>query len=228
VAIRRHDLAEPSVSRTGRSRLLAAAIERPIGPGLHPIGLVGDVLNLLDLASENFERDDETSKTAIFQATVLLRSELQRHGGVSGTRDATVGLSPRRVELLRTYIEGHIEEPIHVKHLSGAVRLSNSYFCRAFRQTFGQTPHAYVTSRRVLRAKTLLLDGAQPLSAIALLCGFADQAHLSKLFREHAGESPAAWRQRRASGDTEVSQLEEEASARRGASPLCTIEPPVL
>jgi len=39
------------------------------------------------------------------------------------------------------------------------------------------------------------------LSVIALLCGFTDQAHLSKLFRQHTGETPGAWRRRCAVGD---------------------------
>jgi AraC-like DNA-binding protein len=46
-----------------------------------------------------------------------------------------------------------------------------------------------------------MLEGDEPLSIIALLCGFTDQAHLSKLFRQHTGETPAAWRRRRAFAD---------------------------
>jgi AraC-like DNA-binding protein len=206
MAIRRQDLAGPSILRVRRFPLLEAEIERPGGVGSEPSGLVGDVLNLLDLAHEGFERDDEASKAAIFQATFLLRSALQRSASWSSAEDDTGALSAPRVQLVRAYVEEHLAEPVHIDNLSGAVGLSRSYFCRAFKRTFGQTAHAYVVSRRISRAKTLMLDG-QSLSEIALLCGFSDQAHFSNLFREQTGESPAAWRRRRSAGDTDGHQL---------------------
>jgi AraC family transcriptional regulator len=58
-----------------------------------------------------------------------------------------------------------------------------------------------VTARRLQRAKSLMLESNEPLSVIALLCGFTDQAHLSKLFRQHVGETPGAWRRRHAFED---------------------------
>jgi AraC-like DNA-binding protein len=204
VAIHRQDPAGPFILRVRRFPLLAAEIERSGGVGSEPNRLVGNVLNLLDLAREGFERDDEASKAAIVQATLLLRSALQRYASWSSAADETGSLSASRVQLLRAYVEDHLAESIHVEHLSNAVQLSRSYFCRAFRQTFGQTPHAYVVSRRISRAKTLMLDG-KSLSEIALLCGFSDQAHFSNLFREETGESPAAWRRSRAAGEIEES-----------------------
>jgi AraC family transcriptional regulator len=45
-------------------------------------------------------------------------------------------------------------------------------------------------------AQRLMLTTQEPLSQIALACGMADQAHLSKLFRRGVGETPGAWRRR--------------------------------
>jgi AraC-like DNA-binding protein len=56
---------------------------------------------------------------------------------------------------------------------------------------------AAVIRRRVERAQGLMLSTDAPLSAIALDCGLADQAHLSRLFRRIVGESPRAWRRAR-------------------------------
>jgi AraC-like DNA-binding protein len=39
-----------------------------------------------------------------------------------------------------------------------------------------------------------MLEGHQPLSQIALSCGFADQAHLARIFRRETGLAPSAWR----------------------------------
>jgi transcriptional regulator GlxA family with amidase domain len=70
-------------------------------------------------------------------------------------------------------------------------------------------------------AAQLMLASREPLSEIALKCGFHDQAHLSKQFRQLTGETPAAWRRLRrrpASMDFELGgQMILSASARATA-----------
>ena len=104
------------------------------------------------------------------------------------------GLAPWQVRKASAYIEANVEGAIGVGDLAALVRLSVSQFSRAFRQSFGQAPHAYIMCRRVARAQTLMLGDSEPLSQIALAVGLADQAHLSKLFRRFTGETPNAWR----------------------------------
>jgi transcriptional regulator GlxA family with amidase domain len=76
--------------------------------------------------------------------------------------------------------------------------LSRYHFSRAFRQSFEDTPHAYVMRRRIERAQGLMLTSVVPLGQIAVECGLADQAHFTKLFRRLVGESPSVWRRARA------------------------------
>jgi AraC family transcriptional regulator len=194
--------------RTCSARLLGAQAEVKLSTAAldlgrldtfdaHPISLVANVVELLEVARDEFERDREASKASITQATFMLRSELQRHEAATKADAGTGELAGWQIQRLRTYIDGHLSETIHVKDLGGIARRSTAHFCRAFKRTFGQTPHAYVTARRLERAKRLMLESEEQLSVIALLCGFTDQAHLSKLFRQHTGETPGAWRRRR-------------------------------
>ena len=104
------------------------------------------------------------------------------------------GLAPWQVRKVSAHIEASVEGAIGVGDLAALVRLSVSQFSRAFRQSFGQAPHAYVMCRRVARAQRLMLGDSEPLSQIALAVGLADQAHLSRLFRRYTGETPNAWR----------------------------------
>jgi AraC-like DNA-binding protein len=83
-----------------------------------------------------------------------------------------------------------------VDELAGLVPLSVSHFCRAFKETFGDTPHMYIIRLRLELAQSLMLATEDPLSQIALASGLADQAHLTKLFRRVVGETPGAWRRR--------------------------------
>jgi AraC family transcriptional regulator len=169
-----------------------------------PMHLVANLMKLLEVARDEFERDSEAAKASITRATVILRSELQRHEAASKV-DGGGELAGWQVQRLRAYIDGHLSQTIHVKDLSAIARRSTAHFCRAFKRTFGQTPHAYLTERRLERAKTLMLESGEQLSVIALSCGFTDQAHLSKLFRQHTGETPGAWRRRRAIDNPEPS-----------------------
>jgi AraC-like DNA-binding protein len=107
------------------------------------------------------------------------------------------GLAPWQVRCVSTYIEEHLSETIHCEHLSELVHLSLSHFMRAFRDSFGCPPHAYLMKRRMERAQGLMLTTNTGLGQIALECGLADQSHLSRLFQRFVGQSPAVWRRAR-------------------------------
>jgi AraC-like DNA-binding protein len=107
------------------------------------------------------------------------------------------GLSPWQIRKVTSHIEAHLDRPIRNEDLAAVVRLNPSHFGRAFRNSFGEPPHEYVIRRRVERAQGLMLSTDAPLSEIALDCGLADQAHLSRLFRRLVGETPRAWRRAR-------------------------------
>lgn len=107
------------------------------------------------------------------------------------------GLAPWQIRRVSTHIEGHLGENIRCEDLSDLVNLSLSHFMRAFRDSFGCPPHAYLMKRRMARAQGLMLTTDAPLGQIALECGLADQSHLSRLFQRFVGESPAAWRRAR-------------------------------
>jgi AraC family transcriptional regulator len=108
------------------------------------------------------------------------------------------GLAPWQVCKVLTHIEAHLGASITTAELANLVRLSPFHFCRAFRRSFNDSPHAYLMRRRVERAQGLMLTTTTPLAQIAVSCGLTDQAHFTRLFRRFAGESPRAWRRARA------------------------------
>ena len=183
------------------SHFAISEASRTDGSESHPSRFVANVVELLEVAHDAFERDREAARASITRATLILRSELERHEAASRAEGGVGRLAGWQVRRLQTYVDAHLGESIQVSDLSSIARRSTAHFCRAFKRTFGQTPHAYLTARRLHRAKSLMLESDESLSVIALLCGFTDQAHLSKLFRQHTGETPGAWRRRRAYED---------------------------
>ena len=104
------------------------------------------------------------------------------------------GLHEWQIRRVHEYIDAHIGSRILVSDLSHIAERSAAHFTRAFKGTVGETPHAYLTRRRLEMASRAMLASNAPLTDIALTCGFNDQAHLCRLFRRWVGRTPAAWR----------------------------------
>ena len=71
---------------------------------------------------------------------------------------------------IHAYVDGHLEEPLPHKTLAEQVRLSDGHFARAFKRSFGLTPHAYVLERRIARAQAVMLESQMSLCEIAIAC----------------------------------------------------------
>jgi transcriptional regulator GlxA family with amidase domain len=142
--------------------------------------------------------DDERSSAedSLRRAAEILQ-ELGETPAAVTREEIRGGLSPWQVRKVIRHIETQLDQPIRNEELATLVRLNPSHFGRAFRNSFGEPPHEYLIRRRVERAQGLMLSTDAPLSAIALDCGLADQAHLSRLFRRIVGETPRAWRRAR-------------------------------
>jgi transcriptional regulator GlxA family with amidase domain len=135
--------------------------------------------------------------------TAGTRRETSKDMAVTDDRRACRGgLSGWQARRLALHIDTHLSERLLCKDLAHLVNLSIAHFIRAFKATFGCSPHVYLMRRRMERAQGLMLTTDAPLGQIALDCGFADQAHLSRLFKQMLGDSPAAWRRARAVSGT--------------------------
>jgi AraC-like DNA-binding protein len=119
------------------------------------------------------------------RATSFLESDVRRGG-----------LAHWRTQRALAYIEAHLGTKIESAEVAQCVALSKSHFSRAFKQSVGSSPMAYVSARRIERAKLMMTSTRERLSDIALACGFADQSHLNRYFRRIVGITPGVWRRR--------------------------------
>lgn len=106
------------------------------------------------------------------------------------------GLTAGQERTVRDYVETHLAERMSVDDLAGTVALSRFHFARRFRQSTGTSPHEFVLRRRVQRAAALLARTDATLLDVALRCGFADQSHLTRVFRTRTGTTPGRYRMR--------------------------------
>lgn len=102
-------------------------------------------------------------------------------------------LSPRRLRVATQYLDEHCLTTVRLQELAALVGLSPSYFNSAFKASTGVTPHQWQVQARVEWVKARLQEQASSLSEIAAAAGFADQAHMTRVFKQYAGLTPAAW-----------------------------------
>jgi len=99
-----------------------------------------------------------------------------------------------KMRRLIEYIEANLESNLSLEAMGAEVGISPLYLARAFKAAMGQSPHQYVITRRLERAKELLRNTDMAVVDVALAVGFSSQSHLSHWFVRHVGVSPASYR----------------------------------
>ncbi|MEV7504443.1 AraC family transcriptional regulator [Streptomyces sp. NPDC093018] len=100
---------------------------------------------------------------------------------------------PRLARQLRELLDSRLGDGVSLAEASGLLHAHPAHLVRAFSGAYGIAPHQYLMSRRVGRARRLLLDGLPP-GEVAALTGFYDQAHLTRHFRKLVGVPPGRYR----------------------------------
>lgn len=103
-------------------------------------------------------------------------------------------LSKAQIASVRTLLLQHIGDEISVADLAGHLGMRERTFSNAFKTATGQTPHQYLIGMRVDLAKDYLSHSPMTVVDIAAATGFANQAHMTSVFRRHVGVPPAQYR----------------------------------
>jgi len=94
------------------------------------------------------------------------------------------------------FVEANLASNIGLVDLARLAGYSPDHFARLFKREFRVAPYQYLLTRRIERAKAMLLAGKEPIAAVAWACGFASQAHLGVVFKRFTGVTPAVFRKR--------------------------------
>lgn len=103
-------------------------------------------------------------------------------------------ISGWKMRRLIDFIEDNLDSNLSLHAMAAEVEMSPLYLARAFKAAIGQSPHQYVLSRRIERARELLRNTSMPVVDVAMAVGFSSQSHLSHWFLRQVGVSPAAYR----------------------------------
>jgi AraC-like DNA-binding protein len=106
------------------------------------------------------------------------------------------GRLERHLLRARDLIDARYAEPLDVPAIAGAAHVSPAHFSRRFKQTFGETPHQYLLTRRIERAKHLLRETDRSVTEISIDVGFHSLGSFSSKFTEIVGGTPTEYRRK--------------------------------
>lgn len=109
---------------------------------------------------------------------------------------STLRVVPAERHLLRArdLVDARYSEPLAVDDLAGVAGLSRAHFSREFKRVFGESPHAYLLTRRLERAAALLRATDRPVAAICFAVGLRSVGSFTSSFTRAYGVSPTAYR----------------------------------
>ncbi len=184
--------------------LLARTAEEMAGSDPARLALVGragfkdPLLTQIGLTLwRELEQQTPTGKLYAQTAAQMLAVHLLRHyTSVSvDIEEKSQGLTRQQVKRVTDFILAHLSQDLSLEALAQQAGFSSYHFARLFRQTMGESPHQFVLRQSVVRAQRLLKETDVPLAHIALESGFANQSHLTRIFKRHLGLTPRAYRQ---------------------------------
>ncbi len=91
-------------------------------------------------------------------------------------------------------MDARYADPLNLDDMAAAAGFSRYHFVREFRHVFGETPGAYLSRRRVERAKDLLVHANLTVTEVCMVVGFSSLGSFSRRFRELVGCSPSEYR----------------------------------
>jgi AraC-like DNA-binding protein len=96
----------------------------------------------------------------------------------------------------RDLMDREYARPLDIATLSRAALMSSAHFSRQFRAAYGETPYAYLMTRRIERAKALLRAGELSITEVCVAVGCASLGSFSARFTQVVGDTPSAYRAR--------------------------------
>lgn len=147
------------------------------------------------------ELDCETSSGRLFIESLghtlsayLLHRYSESAPNIKALSDSVRPMDHRRLSRVMEFIDVHIDENFTVTDMAAVACMSPAHFARSFRARTGQSPHRFVSRKRLELAERMLLDPYRPMSEIALSAGFSSQSNFSRAFSGVTGMSPGNYR----------------------------------
>ena len=111
--------------------------------------------------------------------------------------------TPDWVKEIKQIIQDQIDSNLNLTEISRSLDINPSYLSREFSKHFGNLSFGeYIRKLRIEKAIALMEQNQYTLTEIAYLTGFSDQSHFTRIFKQHTGKSPFAYKKELQKGKT--------------------------
>ncbi len=186
------------IETASRLRMYRAGLNLLFREPLTPLTGDAKLRATLETIASELESGDagwrEVIRSLVNQLTVyLLRAHInaRRSDDVELSR---VGIVDRRLRRAIEFMSDNCGRELSLAEIARAAYLSEFHFARLFKKITGATPHAYLASMRIERARQRLAESDLPIAEVGAEVGYASQSHFTKIFREATGMTPKAFR----------------------------------
>ncbi|WP_343731295.1 AraC family transcriptional regulator [Duganella sp.] len=187
-------LPQASLARIAAEAGIAAPVEL-LARTAHPDPITARLL----LSAADFVEGNEALDTLFRQqlmdllATRLLAAHIGAPAAVQPVRG---GLAPKTLQRAIERLRSDSDADLSLAALAAEAGLSRFHFCRAFKESTGLAPRAWLRQYRLEQAMTMLRDTDASVMAVAAALGYGSQTAFAAGFRKLTGETPSDWRRR--------------------------------
>jgi AraC-like DNA-binding protein len=126
------------------------------------------------------------------RAILFLGNFMSGGFGMKGLEAPSTG-SRTELEKVRQYMDENFSDPIQLDGLARISGMTKFSLLRRFKARHQLSPHAYLINKRIHLARQLLLE-ENTVASTAVTCGFFDQSHFVKTFRQYVGITPMEYK----------------------------------
>ncbi|OMF32201.1 hypothetical protein BK133_14345 [Paenibacillus sp. FSL H8-0548] len=142
---------------------------------------------------------EEKDKLPGYRQAVLLHLQqilliLGRALNPADAEPALFSSAPSWMTSILTYIDEHPGNPLGLSQLAKQASVTPAHFSRVFKKLTGMNVTEYVTTKRIIRAKELLMESDANISEIAEQCGFESLPHFHRMFKKLTGMTPSYYK----------------------------------
>lgn len=162
-----------------------------------PADAAGDKQQIVALIDRIHE--EETDKLPGYRQAILLHLQqilllLGRTLNPSEEGQAVSSAAPSWMTAILTYIDEHPGSPLGLSLLAKRASVTPAHFSRVFKKLTGINVTEYVTTKRIIRAKELLVRNDANIADIAERCGFESLPHFHRMFKKLTGMTPSHYK----------------------------------
>lgn len=152
------------------------------------LAYVNSICEKIEEEQESMAPGCDFACQTLFRDLILFLS--RRYSHVATQSDKNV----LKVGDVVSFMECHMDEELRFEQLVETAHMSPTSLRRAFQETFGCSPMAYLQKLRIKKAMLLLSNPTKTISDIAFETGFNDSGYFSRVFKQETGESPKSFR----------------------------------